>query len=74
MDAVLSIEIEMESLRVALKQQIFKVEYAQTHFDQFSLLDERRLKVVENVHASQSKMAYAFRKSSPGNFRKTILC
>ena len=41
MEAVLPIEIEMGSLRVALEQKIFKVEWAQSHYDQLSLLDER---------------------------------
>ncbi|RVW63294.1 hypothetical protein CK203_058768 [Vitis vinifera] len=51
MEVVLPIEIEMGSLRVALEQQISKTEWAQFHYDQLSLLDERRLKAANHVQA-----------------------
>ena len=57
MEAVLPIEIEMGSLRVALEEQISKAEWAQSRFDQLSLLDERRLRVVDHIQAYQRKMA-----------------
>ena len=44
MEAVLPVEIEMRSLRVAFEQQIFEIEWAQIHYDQLSHLDERRLR------------------------------
>ena len=53
----LPIEIEMGSLRVALEQQISKAEWAQSRFDQLSLLNERRLRVVDHIQAYQRKMA-----------------
>ena len=62
MEAVLPVEIEMGSLRVTLEQQISKTEWAQSHFDQLSLLDERRLRAVDHVQAYQRKMAHAFKK------------
>ena len=62
MEAVLPIEIEMGSLRVALEQQIFETECAQSHYDQFNLLDERRLRATYHVQAYQRKMTRAFRK------------
>ena len=43
MEAVLPVEIEMGSLSVTLEQQISETEWAQSRFDQLSLLDERRL-------------------------------
>ena len=49
MEAVLPVEIEIGSLRVALEQQISETEWAQSRYDQLSLLDERRLKTADHV-------------------------
>ena len=62
MEAILPVEIEMGSLRVALEQQISKVDWAQARLNQHNLLDERRLRIVNHVHAYQRKMAYVFKK------------
>ena len=71
MEAVLPVEIEMGSLRVALEQQISKVEWAQSRYDQFSLLDERRLRAADHVQAYQRKMTRAFKKMvKPRKFQK----
>ena len=71
MEAVLPVEIEMGSLRVALEQQIFKAEWAQSCYDQLSLLDERRLRAADHVQAYQRKMTRAFRKRvKPRKFQK----
>ncbi|RVW73782.1 hypothetical protein CK203_057618 [Vitis vinifera] len=51
MEAVMPVEIEMRSLRVALEQQISETEWAQSCYDQLSLLDERRLRVADHVQA-----------------------
>ena len=40
MEVVLPVEIEMGSLRVALEQQISETEWAQSHYNQISLLNE----------------------------------
>ena len=40
MEAVLPVEIEMESLRVTLEQQISEAEWVQSRLGQLSLLDE----------------------------------
>ncbi|WJZ92663.1 hypothetical protein VitviT2T_011647 [Vitis vinifera] len=62
MEAVLPVEIEMGSLRVALEQQIPEMDWAQARFDQLNLLDERRLRATDHVRAYQRKMAHAFKK------------
>ena len=62
MEAVLPVEIEMRSLRVTLEQHISETEWVQSHFDQLSLLDERRLRAADHVQAYQRKMARAFKK------------
>ena len=71
MEAVLPVEIEMGSLREALEHQIFETEWAQSRYDQLSLLDERRLRVADHVQAYQRKMTHAFRKRvKPRKFQK----
>ena len=71
MEAVLPVEIEMGSFRVALEQQISETEWAQSRYDQLSLLDERRLRAAYHVQAYQRKMTRAFRKSvKPRKFQK----
>ena len=62
MEAVLPVEIEMGSLRVTLEQQISETEWVQSHFDQLSLLDERRLRAADHIQAYQRKMARSFKK------------
>ena len=62
MQAVLPIELEMGSLRVALEKQISEAEWVQSRLDQLSLLDERRLRAVDHIQAYQRKMAHAFKK------------
>ena len=62
MEVVLTVEIEMRSLRVALEQQISEAEWVQSRLDQLSLLDERRLRAADHIQACQRKMARAFKK------------
>ena len=71
MKAVLPIEIEMTSLRVALEQQISEAEWTQSHNDQLSLLNESILRAADHVQAYQRKMTRAFRKRvKPKKFQK----
>ena len=51
MEAVLLVEIEMGSLRVALEQQIPEMDWALARFDQLNLLDERRLRAADHIRA-----------------------
>ena len=62
MEAVIPVEIEMGSLRVALEQQIPEADWAQARLYQLNLLDERRLRAADHVRAYQRKMAHAFKK------------
>ena len=71
MEAVLPVEIEMGSLRVELEYQISETEWAQSRYDQLSLLDERRLRAENHVQAYQRKMTRTFRKMvKPRKFQK----
>ena len=70
-EAVLPVEIEMGSLRVALEEQISKAEWTQSHYGNLSLLDERRLRAADHVQAYKRKMTRTFKKRlSPGSFKK----
>ena len=51
MEAVIPVEIEMGSLRVALEQQIPEADWAQARLYQLNLLDERRLRAADHVRA-----------------------
>ena len=62
MEAMLPIEIEMGSFRVALQHQICETEWARSCYDQLCLLDERRLRAADHVQAYKRKMIRAFRK------------
>ena len=62
MEAMLPVEIEMGSLRVALEHQISETEWVHSCYDQLNLLDERRLRAGDHVQAYQRKMTRAFRK------------
>ena len=62
MKAILLVQTEMSSLKVALDQQISETKWAQARFDQLNLLDEKRLRAADHVQAYQRKMARAFRK------------
>ena len=74
MEAVLPVEIEIGSLRVALEDQISEIEWDQSRYDQLSLLDERRLRASYHVQAYQRKMTRAFRKRvRPRKFQKCDL-
>ena len=48
---MLPVEIEMGSLRISLEQEISEAERTQSHYDQLSLLDERRLRAADHVQA-----------------------
>ena len=56
------VEIEVGSLRLALEHQIPEMDWLQANYDQLNLLDEKRLRVVDHMHAYQRKMVRAFRK------------
>ena len=61
----------MRSLRVALEQKISETEWAESHYDQLSLLDKKRLRVTYHVQAYQRKMTRAFGKRvKPRKFKK----
>ena len=71
MEAVLPVEIEMRSLRVALEQHVSEAEWVQSRYDQLSLLDEKRLRTTFHAQAYLRKMTRAFRKRvKPRKFQR----
>ena len=74
MEVVLPIEIEVGSLRVALEHQIAETNWLRSRYNQFNLLDERRLRVADHMRAYQRKMVHAFKKRvKPRKFQKDDL-
>ena len=74
MEVVLPVEIEVGSLRVALEHQIAETDWLRARNIQLNLLDEKRLRVVDHMHAYQRKMARAFKKRvKPRKFKKCDL-
>ena len=53
MEAVLSVEIEAESLRIILKSQIPKAEWVKAQYELLILTNERRLKALYHVQGYQ---------------------
>ena len=62
MEVVLPLKIEVGSLRIALEHQIAETNWLRARYNQFNLLDERRLRVADHMRAYQRKMVRAFKK------------
>ena len=63
MEAMVLVEIEIGSLRVALEHKILEADWAQAQLDQLNLLNERRLRAADHVRAYQRKMAPRFQEA-----------
>ncbi|RVW22408.1 hypothetical protein CK203_096072 [Vitis vinifera] len=72
MEAVLLVEIEMGSLRVALDQQIPEVDWAQFQLDHLNLLNERRLRAAYHVVLIREKWPVLLRSGSSLNRYKEL--
>ncbi|MBY3556045.1 transposase family protein, partial [Modestobacter lapidis] len=62
MEAVLPIELEIPSLRVAMESQLAEVEWMKSRYEQLSLIDEKRLRALYHVQGYQRRIARAFNK------------
>lgn len=62
MEAVLPVELEVPSLRVAMESQITEVDWIRNSCDELALPDERRLRVLYHVQGYQRRVARAFNK------------
>ncbi|RVW22075.1 putative acyl-coenzyme A oxidase [Vitis vinifera] len=64
MEAVLPVETEMGSLRVALEQQISETEWAQARFDQLNLLDEEKIESSRSCSSLSKKDGSCLQETS----------
>ena len=62
MEAVLPVELEVPSLRVAMESQITEVDWIRNRYDELALLDEKRLRALYHVQGYQRRVARAFNK------------
>ena len=62
MEAVLPIELEIPSLRVAMESQLTEVDWVKSRYKQLSLIDEKRLRAIYHVQGYQKRIARAFNK------------
>lgn len=60
MEAVLPVELEVPSLRVALESEIPEAEWTRGRFEQLNLLEEQRLKALHHTQGYQKRIAKAF--------------
>ena len=74
MEVALPIEIEVGSLRIDLEHQITEIDWLRARYGQLNLIDEKRLRATDHMHAYQKKMVRSFRKRvKPRKFQKCDL-
>ena len=62
MEAVLSIEMSVRSLRTVLESEIPKVDWLQSRYDQLCMMDENRLEALYHIQGYQRRLGKAFDK------------
>ncbi|XP_050222379.1 uncharacterized protein LOC126672473 [Mercurialis annua] len=62
MEAVLPVEVELQSLRVVLEAQVPEYEWARARYEQLAALDEKRTRAMFNNHMNQRRIARTFNK------------
>ena len=60
MEVVLSFEVEIPFLRILAESGLEEVEWAQTHFDQLNLIEDKRLVAMSHGRLYQSRVKNAF--------------
>ena len=71
MKAVLSIEVEIPSLRVLMEAKLEEVEWVQVRYDQLNLIEEKRLNALFHGQLYQKLMMRAHdKKVRPRQFRE----
>ena len=64
MEAVLSIEMGVRSLKTVLESEIPKVYQLQSKYDQLCMLDEKRLKALYHIQGYQRRLRKKFDKKA----------
>ena len=62
MEAVLTIEMGVCSLRTVLESEILEADLLQSRYDQLCMLDEKRLKALYHIQGYQRRLKKAFNK------------
>ena len=61
-EAVLPIEVEIQSLRVLVETKVLEEDWAKARYEQLDLIDERRAKAQYHAQGYQKRIARAFKK------------
>ena len=62
LEAVLPIDIGVQSLRIVLESEILEVDWLQSRYDQLCMMDEKRLKALYHIQGYQRRLRIAFDK------------
>ena len=62
MEAVLPVEIQIQSMRVLAETELPESEWAAQRFDKLALLDENEMKSLHHMQVYQKRLAQAFNK------------
>ena len=75
MEAILSIEVEIPSLRLLMETKLEKTEWVQARYEQLNLIEEMRLLALCYSQLYQKRMMPATtRKFDPDSSKKAIWC
>ncbi|XP_042477703.1 uncharacterized protein LOC122059069 [Macadamia integrifolia] len=64
MEAVLPVELEVPSLRILMESQIPEVDWLKSRYEELKLIDDKRMKAMDNIKKYQLRVARAFNKKS----------
>ena len=62
MEAVLPIEMGVQSMRTVLESEIPEVDWLQSRYDQLCMMDEKKLKALYHIQGYQMRLRKAFDK------------
>ena len=70
-EIVLSIEVEIQSLRVLVETKVLEEDWAKARYEQLALIDEKRARAQYHAQGYQKRIARAFNKKvKPRNLKE----
>lgn len=70
-EAVLPIEVEVQSLRVVLESEIPEAEWVRDRYEQLALIEEKIMRALYHMQLSQKRVAKTFNKHvKPKQFKE----
>ena len=73
-EAVLPIEVEIQSLRVLVETKVLKEDWAKARYEQLALIDEKRARAQYHAQGFQKSIARTFNKKvKPKNLKEEDL-